>query len=550
MKQTTRLTEAVKQYAAGKEEAFNILYEESYKYLHTCVMHIMKDEDASQDMLQNTYLEVVKNIKQLNNPEEFLSWAAMIANRKCFAAIKKEKEVLVDENDRDGEDSSNFFEDIADDEAVIPENIFDDRAKIEIIRGIIDDLSDIQRACIIGFYYNDMKQEEIAGELNIPVNTVKSHLNRAKAKIKESVSDTEKKQGIKLLALAPFMLLFFNNEAQACELVPVSEELAKAAKTGVAAVNAAGAGASATDAAVIGATVAKGMGIGKIIALLAGGVALVGAAIFGIVKINEVGQKKSEVVVESSLNVETVSKEETETSVNEASISEVTEVSQETSTEISSETEEPAEPAASTKPTWDFASKQEEIKQACIEKFSFNSEIWEEYYTLYEVGEDKVVIVELVQEVFDEYFACVFSRDWESFEVVYMGEDYNVAIIPERKQINTFVTDRTADGMWADASVISIDDGKFTTDCVVRCGFSDFISTSDRLNWEVKNNSTEYDSSMDGFELLNAVSGEVWIDGGSWFPSINYEDSRVKNCKDHSIGEGETLEEAFSSLMK
>ena len=145
MKQTDILTEAVEKYINGDESAFNVIYEESYRYLYTCVIHVVKDEDIAQDTLQNTYIEIIKCISQLKESQKFLSWASMIANRKAFAAIKQNKDVLVDGVDVEGEEYD-FFEQIADDEALIPENIFDDSAKIKIIRETIDDLYDIERA--------------------------------------------------------------------------------------------------------------------------------------------------------------------------------------------------------------------------------------------------------------------------------------------------------------------------------------------------------------------------------------------------------------------
>ena len=172
MKISQELANKVDQIKAGNRNAFSEVYVESYKYLHTCVIHIVKDENIAQDLLQDTYLEIYRNIGQLKSSADFLSWAATIANRKCFAYLRKDRDVLLSpQTDAEGNESD-FFETVADDEAFIPENIFDDRAKIEIIRGIIDELSDVQRACVIGFYYNEQKQEEIAAQLGIPVNTV------------------------------------------------------------------------------------------------------------------------------------------------------------------------------------------------------------------------------------------------------------------------------------------------------------------------------------------------------------------------------------------
>lgn len=215
MKTNDVIIELVRKVKKGDNVAFTDLYNETYKYLHTCVIHIVKDEDVAQDMLQDTYVEIYKNIGQLKDDAGFLGWASTIANRKCFAYLKKNKDVLVDEQIDDEGNSTDYFENIADDEEFIPENIFDNIEKINIIRGIIDELTDVQRACVIGYYYNEQKQDQIADELGIPVNTVKSHLNRAKSKIKEAVGDIENKQGIKLLSVIPFMVALFGFETKA-----------------------------------------------------------------------------------------------------------------------------------------------------------------------------------------------------------------------------------------------------------------------------------------------------------------------------------------------
>lgn len=233
MKTSPELQKAVAEYQKGSVEAFNTLYEQSYKYLHTCVIHVVKNEDMAMDMLQETYLEISKSISQLKSTEDFLSWAAMIANRKCFAHLKKQKDILLDGSGMgDGSESednvTDFFENIADSEEFIPETVLQDREKQRLIKEIIDGLNDMQRLCVIGFYYNEQKQEEIAEELGIPVNTVKSHLNRAKAKIKEAVVELDVKKGTRLYSFAPFMALLFREEVQACALRPMPKGLASA----------------------------------------------------------------------------------------------------------------------------------------------------------------------------------------------------------------------------------------------------------------------------------------------------------------------------------
>lgn len=279
MKTPQELIEKIDQVKEGNQNAFADVYKESYKYLHTCVIHIVKKEDIAQDMLQDTYVEILRNLGQLKSSGDFLSWAATIANRKCFAQIRKNKDVLLRTQKNEEGNENDFFESVADDEAFIPENIFDNRSKIEIVRSIIDDLSDVQRACVIGFYYNEQKQEEIASQLGIPVNTVKSHLNRAKSKIKASVADVEKKQGVKPYCVAPFMLLLFGYETRAYAATAAVPDMPAVLRTQIAGIPSA---ASAAVAAKAGTAWVKWVIIAAVagVFLLAGVGGVVSAVIY------------------------------------------------------------------------------------------------------------------------------------------------------------------------------------------------------------------------------------------------------------------------------
>lgn len=220
MEPTMELKQAVKKYREGKAEAFTQLYEESSKYIYTCIYKVMGGNDNVQDavcdIMQDTYVEISKSIRQLDSENSFLSWAGTIATRKCYAWLKKNKKyVLLNEED-------DTFDNLADDDNIIPEEVMQDREKQRLVREIIDtQLTEMQRLCIIAFYYNEQKQSEIAKELGIPENTVKTNLSRAKAKIKGGVLDLEEKQGTRLYSVAPFLLLLFKEDVLACT-VPAS----------------------------------------------------------------------------------------------------------------------------------------------------------------------------------------------------------------------------------------------------------------------------------------------------------------------------------------
>lgn len=219
MEPSKALKQAVIDYKNGREEAFTTLYEESQKYIYVCISKVMKDCDGLpevvSDLMQDTYVEISRHISQLENVDSFLNWAGSIATRQCYAYLKKNKQyILLSEED-------DTLEELAADEELIPETLMQDREKQRLIRKIIDtELTPIQRLCVIAYYYNEQKQSEIARELGIPENTVKTHLARAKARIKEGILELEKQEGTRLYSMAPFLLLLLGEEIREC-VVPV-----------------------------------------------------------------------------------------------------------------------------------------------------------------------------------------------------------------------------------------------------------------------------------------------------------------------------------------
>lgn len=263
MEVSANLKKAIEDYINGDTTAFTTIYNESHKYIYVCVNNVMSGndnkEDLIQDIMQDTYVEISKHINSLQNVNHFLSWSGTIATRKCFEYIKKMgKYTLLNEDES--------FDGLADDDNIIPEEIMQNKEKQRLLREIIqNELSDMQKLCVVGYFYNEMKQSEIAKELNIPENSVKSHLLRAKARIKESVLDLEKKKGAKLYAVTPLLLLLFTDEVEACTVSSAIGE-AVLSSVGVSGAVAATAGTSgavagsqtvASTASTVGATAAK-----------------------------------------------------------------------------------------------------------------------------------------------------------------------------------------------------------------------------------------------------------------------------------------------------
>lgn len=331
MEASAILKKAIEDYINGDAAAFTTIYNESNRYIYVCVNNVMSGNDNKEDMIcdimQDTYVEISKHINSLQNVNQFLSWAGTIATRKCYEAIKKAgKYTLLNEDES--------FDSLADDDNIIPEEIMQNKEKQRLLREIIqNELTEMQKLCIVGYFYNEMKQSEIAKELGIPENSVKSHLLRAKAKIKDSVVDLEKNKGTKLYSVAPLLLLLFTDEVKASTVSPVIGQsvlaevgvsTGQAAAGGVAAASVTGAGtagvaSSAQAATTIGVAAAKTAGamVGlKAIIIAAAAVVTIGGVAAGvgiaIAKNNQFEEKKPDKVVETTAEESDSESENTE----------------------------------------------------------------------------------------------------------------------------------------------------------------------------------------------------------------------------------------------
>lgn len=274
------LARLVQSAREGNQEAVSALYEKSYSKVFYTVKSMIKDEDAVLDIVQDTYIKAFTHLDTFEGNDKFIPWVKRIASNTARDWLKKKKPTLFTEMTSDDGQDTPVEEQFADERsAYIPEQAIDENETKRLIREIIDDLPDDQRAVIGMYYYEEMSVREIAEALGASESAVKSRLMYGRKKIEKQVRELEKR-GTKLYGLAPIpflMLLFRNQDASASELANgqiLQKVLENTPNIGKAASSAAGASAGTT------ASVGGGLGLTKLI-LIAAITAVVGGAVIG-----------------------------------------------------------------------------------------------------------------------------------------------------------------------------------------------------------------------------------------------------------------------------
>ena len=138
----------------------------------------------ADDLAQDTFMLAYRNLKSFRQEARFSTWLFRIATNAFLADARKRKEELL--GDRDAEVSAD------DDDGELAQDTARDHTRGATLRLDMERalavLSDGERAAIVQCYHNDLSHEEAAYVLNCPIGTVKTHILRAKAKLKSQLA--------------------------------------------------------------------------------------------------------------------------------------------------------------------------------------------------------------------------------------------------------------------------------------------------------------------------------------------------------------------------
>ncbi|MCL4200049.1 RNA polymerase sigma factor [Patescibacteria group bacterium] len=158
----------VAEVAEGNISAFEELVNRYQKKLLSFVFSIVWDEAAAQDVVQETFISLYKTIDRIDTEKKFSAYLFSITrnyaisylrSRKVHAPLEAAEKVA-------GGDSPELRLEVNDENKRIQE--------------ALDIIDNKYKQVIMLYYFDDLSYEEIADRLGVPVNTVRTHLKRAK----------------------------------------------------------------------------------------------------------------------------------------------------------------------------------------------------------------------------------------------------------------------------------------------------------------------------------------------------------------------------------
>jgi RNA polymerase sigma-70 factor, ECF subfamily len=154
------------------QHAFAELVKRHQSVLRASLRRMTNGHDAlADDIAQETFILAWRNIDKFRYEAKFSTWLYRIAFNAWQSDVRKKSEVLLDE-------------DVEIETEHEPSHASTVHAQRDLAKAMVD-LSDDERAAIHQCYYNDLSHDEAAYVLNMPLGTLKTHILRAKQKMKK-----------------------------------------------------------------------------------------------------------------------------------------------------------------------------------------------------------------------------------------------------------------------------------------------------------------------------------------------------------------------------
>lgn len=162
----------VKKAIKGDTQALETLLLLEQKMLYYKALSYVSTKENALDAIQETSYNALLSIHQLRNPEYFSTWLFRILIRECYKLLREQKKMIPYK-----------------DEVLLKKLESKDDIELDFsyVEEALSKLNTSYQTSIILFYYHDLSIKDISEVMEKPVSTVKTHLRRARNKLKSEI---------------------------------------------------------------------------------------------------------------------------------------------------------------------------------------------------------------------------------------------------------------------------------------------------------------------------------------------------------------------------
>ena len=164
----------IKATLSGDSKAFSKLISYHKKRVQALGMSFFKNEADTEDFEQEVFLKAYTKLATFKGDSSFPTWLMTIAYNTAVNAKSRRKEYLPISDEENIEDTS-----------ITPEKNQIRKLTVLAVREAVRDLPEKFKICVELYFFYDNSHAEISKITGEPINTIKSHIFRAKKILRE-----------------------------------------------------------------------------------------------------------------------------------------------------------------------------------------------------------------------------------------------------------------------------------------------------------------------------------------------------------------------------
>lgn len=163
----------------GDQDAFAALVTRHQRYVYNLAYRLLRDGREAEDLAQEAFLRAWKGLGTFRGDAKFTTWLYRIVTNLCYNRLEGLRRELLDVSLDDGDLAPALFH------AREPPVVVETAESHTFLHRQVAALPDKYRLVISLFYLQGFSYQEMAHVLDIPLGTVKTHLFRARQRLKQ-----------------------------------------------------------------------------------------------------------------------------------------------------------------------------------------------------------------------------------------------------------------------------------------------------------------------------------------------------------------------------
>lgn len=173
----------ITQYFKGDGKALEVLIKRYLKSIYNLAFRFTNNQDAAEDIAQETFVKAWKNLKKFKKDRNFKTWLSTIAKNTALDFLKKKKSLPFSAFENENGDNT-LLAQLADINPG-PSEIFEKKNLAQGLNSAVEKLKPDYRRVLFLYYQGCFNLQEIADLTGESLNTIKSRHRRAIIQLKK-----------------------------------------------------------------------------------------------------------------------------------------------------------------------------------------------------------------------------------------------------------------------------------------------------------------------------------------------------------------------------